>query len=827
MKNKIVLSTMVLLAALGGLAAPRLAVADPDDKEPQSSGLEEITVTARRVKESMQDVPIAITAFGAGSLQEEHIMSNQDLLGKVPSLIVSSNGQARSSETFTLRGQGAAFLSGQGVVEYMAEAPLISGFYTSIQGGPGAFLDLDNLQVLKGPQGTLFGRNTTGGAVVLEPARPTDELGGYIQAQTGNYSDREVEAVLNVPLVDDKLAVRLASRYVDRDGFTTNLASNEKLDGLKYWTGRLGISFKPTAAIDNYLMLFDTDELDSGTGDVGLAINSGRANDQTGIAYNQLYGIYNLLYGTHTFDSCAGFEALSGATNCGQSLVATQNALGPRTVDSPAYTLNKVRTWGANDIFNWSLTDNLTFRNIASYSTLKVLDDGEISGFPVNFSKQFNTPNFYTTNVKQWTEEAQLQGKARDGKLRYTVGGYTDDYWPGGPMGNVSLDDLSLVEANLSFGATRRSVAGYVQAVYDLGDLTPVLNGLDLTGGYRYSWDSSSGFADGALDIPILAALGASPNSCLVGATLVYPNCRVSATLHSSAPNWLIGADYKFLPDLLGYFHISEGYKAGGFNALSVNPETLAFESEYNKTYELGMKSDLRVANTPTRINLALYRSNYTNIQRAGPDANNTGGFGAAIFNAGSATIQGVELETIVRPTDRLELAMSYSYTDAYYDKFLLPVAAAAASTIDCTGALIAAGHSANMACIPFAYVAKDQVSVSAHYRLPLPQSIGDIITGGRFSYLSRQYTSPTNLPSQTPFGYLSPYGTANFTVDWKKIMGSSVDGQFFINNAFNKLFRISDAGQYASASYDAGIYGPPMMFGFQARYRFGGFAKN
>src|SRR5882757_5674375 len=209
MKNKIVLSTMVLLTALGGLAAPRLAVADPDDKESQSSGLEEITVTARRVKESMQDVPIAITAFGAGSLQEEHIMSNQDLLGKVPSLIVSSNGQARSSETFTLRGQGAAFLSGQGVVEYMAEAPLISGFYTSIQGGPGAFLDLDNLQVLKGPQGTLFGRNTTGGAVVLEPARPTDELGGYIQAQTGNYSDREVEAVLNVPLVDDKLAVRL------------------------------------------------------------------------------------------------------------------------------------------------------------------------------------------------------------------------------------------------------------------------------------------------------------------------------------------------------------------------------------------------------------------------------------------------------------------------------------------------------------------------------------------------------------------------------------------------------------------------------------------
>jgi len=197
-----------------------------------------------------------------------------------------------------------------------------------------------------------------------------------------------------------------------------------------------------------------------------------------------------------------------------------------------------------------------------------VLDDGETGGFPVVFSKQFNPSDFYTTNVQQWTEEAQIQGKARDGKLQYTVGGYADKYWPGGPMGNVSVNNLSLVSADLSFGATRRSVAGYFQAVYDLGDLTPVLNGLNLTGGYRYSWDTSSGFASGLLDIPLLAALGVPEHSCLVGATLVYPNCGISAKQQSSAPNWLIGADYKFLPELLGYFHISEGYKAGGFQRL-------------------------------------------------------------------------------------------------------------------------------------------------------------------------------------------------------------------------------------------------------------------
>jgi iron complex outermembrane recepter protein len=828
MTNRIAFSiTAAVVAALGGVAAPTAAAADAGDSAPGPATIEEIVVTARRVKESMQDVPIAITALSGDSLQQEHITSNQDLMGKVPSLIVGSNGQVRSSETFTLRGQGAAFLSSQGVVEYMAEAPVISGLFTSTQGGPGAFLDLDNLQVLKGPQGTLFGRNTTGGAVVLEPTRPTDEFGGYVQGQTGNYSDREFEGVLNVPVISDKLAVRISARSVDRDGFTTNLASDEKLDSEKYWTGRVGILFTPTDAVSNYLMLFNTDELDSGTGLVGLAINSGRPNDKTGIAYNEIYAIYNLLHGTHTLNGCAGFDALNETTGCGQSMVTAQNALGARTVDDPANSFNKLRTWGANDVYSWKLLDNLTFRDIASYSRLEVLDDGDPSGFPSGFSTQVNAPNFYTTNVEQWTEEAQLQGKARDGNFKYTIGGYTDRYSPGGPMGTTTLTDGGLVTDENTYGVTRRSVAGYAQGVYNLGDLTPALSGLNLTGGYRYSWDTNSGFASGLLNIPELAALKAAPTSCLVGSTLVYPNCEVTATQHSSAPNWLLGADYKFTPKVLGYFHVTQGYKAGGFNALSVNPETRTFDPEYNRTYEVGLKSDFKIASMPTRIDAGVYRSNYTNIQRAATDANTTGGVGAALFNAGAATIEGFELETTMRPLERLELAVSYSYTDAYYKTFELLVPAASAATVDCTGALITAGEHADLHCVPFAYVAKDQGSVSAHYTLPLRDSIGAVIVGGRYSYITRQYTSPTTLPSQEPFAYLSPYGVANFSIDWKSIMNGPVDGQFFINNAFNKLYRISNSDVFAVQSFTAAIYGNPMMFGVQVRYRFGGLAKD
>jgi len=833
MKNKI-LSTTVVLAAFGGLGAPTLvAAADPDEAGPKAEQLAEVVVTARRRDESMQDVPIAITALSADSLRERHIRSNQDLSGVVPGLTVSSNGQQRSAEVFTLRGQGTGFMASQSVVMYIAETPVISGLFTATQGGPGAFLDLENLQVLKGPQGTLFGRNTTGGAVVLVPAKPTNEFGGYVQGQVGNHADHEAEAVLNVPLIGDKLLVRVAGRAVERDGFTTNIASGQKLDDLRYWTGRIGITFKPTASIDNYLMLFDTDEHDNGTGFVGEAVNSGRANDRTGIAYNQLYGIYNFVHGTPPFslaniaNPCAGFDLLNGTTGCGQSLVAAQNALGARTVNYAFRSSQRLLTWGASDTFAWTLADSLTFRNIASYSTLKQLADGSNSGFPIPTGISKNAANFYTTNAQQWTEEAQFQGTARDGNLRYTVGGYAEDYWPGGPQGNDNINGSGLVLNQVYDGVTRRSVAGYAQAVYNLRDLAPALDGLNLTAGYRYTWDHNSGFANAPITLPILASLGAPTQSCLVGTTAVYPNCNVTADQRTSAPNWLVGADYRFTPEVMGYFHVSEGYKGGGFNALSVNPETRTFLPEYNKTYEVGTKTDLNFAGMPSRINLAVYRSDYTNMQRSGSDANDTQGIGAATFNTGSATIQGVELEATIRPTHRLDFGATYAYTDARYDTFLLPIPGAAAGQLDCTGELISAGHFADMKCIPFAYVAKNQFSVSGHYTLPLPDSAGSITLGGNVSYNSSVYTSPTALPSQEPFAFIGPYGIANFTIDWKGIMGSSFDGQFFVTNAFDRLYRISNSGGYGTGNgLETAIYGAPRMFGAQIKYSFGSFAR-
>ncbi|HWV13592.1 MAG TPA: TonB-dependent receptor plug domain-containing protein, partial [Sphingobium sp.] len=177
-------------ATMFGPAAFAQAEAQPQGAE-ENVGLTDIVVTANRRAERNQDVPIAITALSADRLEQQGIAKEQDLQANVPSLVVGPNGQgSRESQSFTIRGQGATFQASPGVVVYMNEVPLPAGITLSQQGGPGNFVDLENLQVLSGPQGTLFGRNTTGGAVLLVPKKPTSEFGGWIKGEIGNYDRR-------------------------------------------------------------------------------------------------------------------------------------------------------------------------------------------------------------------------------------------------------------------------------------------------------------------------------------------------------------------------------------------------------------------------------------------------------------------------------------------------------------------------------------------------------------------------------------------------------------------------------------------------------------
>jgi len=186
-----------------------------------TTGIGDIVVTANRRAERSQDVPTVVNAFSTEQLQQQNITKPQDLYGSVPSLTSGSQGQAtRDVQSYSIRGQSTGFLASPGVQLYMNEVPLPSSISLNLQGAPGMFIDMANVQILSGPQGTLFGRNTTGGAVLFEPHRPTDELGGYIEGSLGNLNLRAVEGAINLPVVQDKLSIRVSGVYHDRDGYT-------------------------------------------------------------------------------------------------------------------------------------------------------------------------------------------------------------------------------------------------------------------------------------------------------------------------------------------------------------------------------------------------------------------------------------------------------------------------------------------------------------------------------------------------------------------------------------------------------------------------------
>jgi len=289
------------VSSLGFTSSAFTATADASDP---TNTLEEVIVTAQRREENSQVVSVAVTAMSGEKLREMNISSAADLTGKVPSLFITSGANQRNVEVVVIRGQGQAYLSPVGVVNYFAEVPLIQGGITAIQGAPGMFFDLESLQVLRGPQGTLFGKNTTGGAVLLGPKEPTNEFDGYLQAQGGSYNDHEYEGALNLPVVDDKLMTRLSVKTVDRDGDTKDvgptaysgsftainklcsppppgalsgtsgvagcIASNgfagRDYDDVHYRHYRLGVLFRPNDSFENYLVAYYGTSHDNGTG---------------------------------------------------------------------------------------------------------------------------------------------------------------------------------------------------------------------------------------------------------------------------------------------------------------------------------------------------------------------------------------------------------------------------------------------------------------------------------------------------------------------------------------------------------------------------------
>lgn len=720
----------------------------------------EVVVTARRRAERLQDVPVAVTALDNQFLTQTQIKSATDLQYVAPSLEVNTNS-VREGGRYSLRGQGTTIGASEGVVVYLADTPVPQ----FVSGGVGMYYDLDNIQVLNGPQGTLFGRNTTGGAVLFDPKKPVDGTSGFLELGYGNYNDREATGAINFALAPGKLMVRIAATGRLRDGFTHNLFDGKNYDDLNYWGVRLGIIARPVDSIENYVLVQETKSQPNGSTWVLTNVNpAGPAI----FVYPQLAALF-----------------------------AAQQARGPRVVDTTNAPIYRASTTAVIDTATFTLTPQITAKNIFSFYDTKTVAGYDLDGTPVDVISFPNVPNMGNITAgplsaaDYYTEEFQLSGKSLHGDLTWTAGFFYETYGTSQPL-NVGLS----VFGNLSDSFPTEhanSKAPYAQATLNLGAFSSALNKFNLTAGYRYTWDEATTTLNNWND---------RTKACTSTSTGFAPNCQVTLSGKFSGATYNLSLDYHVTPSTLLYVTNRKGYKSGGFNSgFSATSPFRKFGPEHVVDYEAGVKSDFRLG-MPIRVDLAAFDDEYSDIQRAQtilvnnpPSPPRVAG---GILNAARARITGVELQTTVRPTSALTLTGYYSYLDARYLKYSY--------------------LGVNLAGYRLPFTPEDKVGLTVRYQLPVPESIGAISISAAYSYTSLFRWNDIELPGNT----IGDYGLTNFTADWApRVAGKPITVTFFVTNAFDLTYRQISGVQYNSVGISAAVYGEPRMFGVRLKYEF------
>ncbi len=823
-------------AALGatGLACVLALPAYADNQAPAvvkpaqataPAGIEEVVVTARRRPEDLEKTPVAVTVMSGDMLRTQEVKSALDLQNFAPSLSVNGSLGERDDDVFSIRGQSQPFGGADpGVQTYFAEVP----FNPS---GPGSYYDMANIQVLNGPQGTLFGRSTTGGAVLFEPNRPTDEFGGYAETQLGDYGLREFDGAINIPVIDDKLMVRGAFDVENRDGFTqdtviTGLGApyTEEQDNVDFQAFRVGVTVRPFAHFENYALFDYLHDSNNGTG----AVLTGVSPSTIGQLAEPYTGGPCAVPPTSMI--CGEVEGLQAAM---VGALQAQQAAGPRNTESSIPVFYRRDSWGATDIATYDVADHLHLKNIFGYRSDKTQPAFDYDGSALPLI-DISNPRTWETNSLQITEEFQITGETDDKSFNWIAGFYHELDRPGG-YSEVQEDEFGGVGANPPFGTTDveslfnggTSNAVYGSATYNASNW---VQGLSFTAGGRYTWDHKVATSSDC-------SLPAEGTSCPYPLPTTFPYGQPPLSANFHAPTWNLDADYQVTDDTMVYAAYRRGYKSGGFNSGAFNATDYdEFKPEYLTDIELGTKNNWTILGVPGRTNFDVYYGWYQDVQKndlveveqqvpflpppATPPYYVPEGFSALTFNAARATIKGLEFQSTFIPTDNFDVNIFYSYTDATYDKFVLPQAI----LVGLTGSQTEFNPT-NLAGSAFAYTPQDKLGITPRYRIPVDPSIGVPYISATLYWQSKEWFTDLETQEVAQYGQ-SPeqkdYTLVNFRVDWDNFLGHPFDASFFLNNAFNKVYGVGADALLNLTGTSATYYGPPRMWGFELRYRFG-----
>ena len=745
---------------------------------PADNNLEEVIVTAQRRSESLERTPVAVVALSSEALAKSVIHSESDLQSAVPGLMVKA-GQSSNQINYSLRGQT--------VDAFSSSRPSVLPYVNEVQvGGSGAtaFYDLQNIQVLKGPQGTLFGRNSTGGAVLLTTAKPTNEFGGYGSMRFGNYSLRQLEGALNLPVVADKLLLRLAGYYEKSDGYQYNLYDGSRAGNVDRKNGRLSLTLKPVEGIENDLVV---DYAKSGGNNVGSVVynvfptGTGNPFVPTNFLYTPALdtafgpGAWAAYVAAHPRVDPAGLIAFT----------ATQQARGPFVISTDGANFHRSEDWIVSNITTFDLSADLKLKNILGYVHRNTFDSSEFDGTPygidTNGGKGRGGP------LRQLSDELQLVGKAASGKLDYVAGVYYSDEKIDTYSLSVIVELLPFIPATnqVNEGTTKsRTYAGYAQGTYDLG------SGYGATLGARYSSEKAS-FLHGPDDQYVQ-----SPNAAYVN--------PLEDTFNKVS--WTAGLQKQVNEDLMVYGTTRRSFRSGGFNFFAPplpgfgNQGGAEYEPETATDIELGAKFKGTIGGVPSRINLAAYQMWVKNIQRS----NYVQIFGALAgitVNVPKAKIGGVEFDGTLSPANWLNVGWTLNYTSARFTDNLVSVLGNPAAEFG-----------------PYPDTPKWSGSVFGDVTVPVSANLNVSLRGDVYGQSSSWFSSTG--ASLNPGSQIPGYGTTNFRIGLEN-PGAGWSVSAIVKNAFDRTYYVGGIGFSSLFAVNTVIPGAPRTYSVEARYRF------
>jgi iron complex outermembrane receptor protein len=629
-----------------GLSTPSFAQDAAQQASDDTVGTPEIVVTAQFRSQRLQDTPLSITAVDASLLASRNQTDLSQIAAQAPNVTLNAMGGAYGSSLgASIRGIGQfdfnpAYEPGVGM--YIDDV-----YYATLTGGIFDLLDLDRVEVLRGPQGTLTGRNSIGGAIKLFSKKPTDENSGMVEAVYGSRQRVDIRGSANFKLADGVYG-RISGVYKHQEGYVDQLDYGcvypnnpqgigarpssgqgcliDKLGEKNYAGVRGAIRFNPTDAIDYTITGDYTYENRTNAAEVVTFVNPARASST---------------YLCGRLCTFANFYAQGNTPPPGLSIPGSWGQVKDGYY-MPNHT--KFTGWGVSGNGTFKLGDNFNIQSITAYREYR-----QKWGTDDDFTPDLNIVGQGYNDLKFWffSQELRLNGKIGD-QIDFTVGGFYSDQ----RSTYFTRQDIRYIAPGLNFQFMGNDpVNADSKAVFGTVIARPI-EGLTFTGGLRYTKESKDyTFVRKNYDGSVSYFLGA-----LDGLTAKYSGDKV---------DWRISTDYRFSPEVLAYVTVGTGFKGGGVTARPFDaPQALngSFGPETVTAYEAGLKTDL--FDRRLRLNLAGFINDYKDVQLpliscASLGSNNPCG---ARQNAGDARIKGVELELQATPIEGFNIDGSVSY---------------------------------------------------------------------------------------------------------------------------------------------------------------------